>query len=216
MQIVSFLMQVKHLTGRLGQFKFKHERRLHVFTRTTVQHNVQRHQFLTILSYMYYLFKVTSVTGNGHVASQEELDSVINLLSGAGLGRGTMQTIPEQHNTSSLSLPGYQRSSLSPASSDLDDRSLTLRNKGQRRSEGSIDVSGFSHQGHNTWPNQHRASLPGQFYVLSYCRFQCTLKVIVKLFSLIKFIVNLVLSASFFFILTNILKNRWTGIQEIG
>lgn len=112
-----------------------------------------------------HIVTVSLLAGNGHVASQEELDSVINLLSGVGLGRGTMQTIPEQNNGNNLQLPAVQRSALSPANSDLvDDRSLTMRNKGQRRSEGSIDVSELGFSTHNTWPNQHRASLPGNMF----------------------------------------------------
>ncbi|XP_045193117.2 uncharacterized protein LOC123549256 [Mercenaria mercenaria] len=100
---------------------------------------------------------------NGQVATQEELDSVINLLSGAGLGRGTMQTIPETRNPVNLQVPQAQPgAALSPSTSDsLDERMAPVRNKSQRRSEGSIDFSGFINTGHNTWPHQHRASLPG-------------------------------------------------------
>lgn len=101
---------------------------------------------------------------NGQVATQEELDSVINLLSGASLGRGTMQTIPETRNPISLQVPPLQPgAALSPSASGLIDEQTTLeRNKSQRRSEGSIDFSGFVTTGHNTWPNHHRASLPGK------------------------------------------------------
>lgn len=104
-------------------------------------------------------------TSDGHVATQEELDSVINLLSGFGLGRGSMQTIPEVQNPYSLHvLSGSVGTAFSPATSDSleeRERGSLLRNKSQRRSEGSIDLTGFTKGGRNTWPNQHRASLPG-------------------------------------------------------
>lgn len=100
---------------------------------------------------------------NGQVATQEELDSVINLLSGTGLSRGTMVTIPEIRNPVSLQVPPLQPGAkLSPLASDcIDEQTASVRNKSQRRSEGSIDFSGFVNTGHNTWPHQHRASLPG-------------------------------------------------------
>ena len=101
---------------------------------------------------------------NGHVATQEELDSVINLLSGVGTGSQThMSPIPEQQGNLSLQVPSLY-SSLSPAASDSCMDSLkTQRIQSQRRSEGSLDLSGFGNQGRNTWPHQHRSSLPGQF-----------------------------------------------------
>ncbi|KAL4234078.1 hypothetical protein ACF0H5_005732 [Mactra antiquata] len=102
-----------------------------------------------------------AVSPNGYVATQEELDNVIDLLSGVGMNRGTMQTIPESRNQVNLKVPP-PASALSPATSDsLDERTSPLRNKTQRRSEGSLDFTGFTYTGHSTWPNHHRASLPG-------------------------------------------------------
>ena len=111
----------------------------------------------------------------GQVASQEELDSVINLLSGVGTGSAStnhMSPISEQHSPHqggphqgqvSLQVPLMYRPPRSPAASDSGvDVAKTHRNPAQRRSEGSIDLSGFGNPGRNTWPHQHRSSLPGQ------------------------------------------------------
>ncbi|XP_052815982.1 uncharacterized protein LOC128242751 [Mya arenaria] len=106
---------------------------------------------------------------SGQVASQEELDSVINLLSGLTPSRNTpsnsTQGTYNSGNHGNLRVPGFPRSSYSPVHSDIsEDPGLSLRSKGQRRSEGSIDVTSFSEGlnvgGQNTWPHQHRASLP--------------------------------------------------------
>ena len=114
------------------------------------------------------LIAVPAAHINGEVATQEELDSVINLLSGVGVA-SHMQTIPELSDSAHLHVPAPtgHASSLSPATSDscMEERAMA-RGKGQRRSEGSIDPSGFGAgppgaPGTNTWPYQHRSSLPG-------------------------------------------------------
>ena len=93
---------------------------------------------------------------------------MINLLSGVSTSpSSTMHIIPEQLHTCNLQLPVFPHGSISPSSSDLiDDASLPMRS--QRRSEGSIDLTGFDHLEYNTWPNQHRASLPGKLVSLVF------------------------------------------------
>ena len=95
---------------------------------------------------------------------------MINLLSGVGTGSGSanhMSPISEQHSPQqgqvSLQVPLMYGPPRSPAASDSGvDVAKTHRNPAQRRSEGSIDLSGFGNPGRNTWPHQHRSSLPGQ------------------------------------------------------
>ncbi|WAR13218.1 hypothetical protein MAR_027398 [Mya arenaria] len=76
---------------------------------------------------------------SGQVASQEELDSVINLLSGLTPSRNTpsnsTQGTYNSGNHGNLRVPGFPRSSYSPVHSDIsEDPGLSLRSKGQRRS----------------------------------------------------------------------------------
>ena len=107
------------------------------------------------------------------LATEEELDSVVNLLSGIATpgNSSQMQTIHENHLTvpslysSRNSSPGLSLSSRfssrTPSPGGSDD---SMRNsqgmKGQRRSEGTLDFTGIIRG--NTWP--YRSSLPsGQF-----------------------------------------------------
>ena len=118
---------------------------------------------LTGLIYFYHILAGFTPSSNSQVASQEELDSVINLLSGVGTGSANhMSPISEQQGQISLQVPTVY-GALSPAASDSGmDGVKTHRNPVQRRSEGSLDLSGFGNPGRNTWPHQHRSSLPGQ------------------------------------------------------
>ncbi|XP_062621057.1 uncharacterized protein LOC134282671 isoform X1 [Saccostrea cucullata] len=100
------------------------------------------------------------------LATEEELDSVVNLLSGIVAPSTQMQTIHENHLTvpslypSRNSSPGLgfssRFSSRTPSPGGSDDSSRAGQVKGQRRSEGSIDFTGVARG--NTWP--HRSSLP--------------------------------------------------------
>lgn len=100
------------------------------------------------------------------LASDEELDSVVNLLSGIAVPNTQMQTIHENHLTvpslysSRNSSPGLSLSSRfssrTPSPGGSDDSSRISQSKGQRRSEGSLDLTGILRG--NTWP--HRSSLP--------------------------------------------------------
>lgn len=111
------------------------------------------------------------------LATEEELDSVVNLLSGiVAPGTGSqMQTIHENHLTvpslysSRNSSPGLSLSSRfssrtpSPGGSD-DSTRLGQVVKGQRRSDGALDFSGILRG--NTWP--HRSSLPSSQFTSSH------------------------------------------------
>ncbi|CAG5118700.1 unnamed protein product [Candidula unifasciata] len=102
------------------------------------------------------------VSSRSQLATEEELESVINLLSGIGYGSASpMQVIPEvmpAQGSMQLTVPQIYRT-LSP----LSDTHLEDRRKSQvhRRSEGCLDLSAM---GHHMWPHQHqchhRASLP--------------------------------------------------------
>ncbi|XP_050398764.1 uncharacterized protein LOC126816362 isoform X2 [Patella vulgata] len=91
------------------------------------------------------------------LASEEEIDSVINLLSGVGVqsSNNTMQAIPE--NQIQLTVPQLYRMP-SPAS----DSHIELKPphfQMHRRSEGSLDLPSMQK---NIWnPPLHRSSLPG-------------------------------------------------------
>lgn len=86
------------------------------------------------------------------LASAEEIDSVINLLSACSVQPKHMETIHENH----LTVPNiYMSRTPSPGSSD-DMRPSKVPT--QRHSEGSLDFSGMGGVGRNTWP--HRSSLP--------------------------------------------------------
>ncbi|BFZ19642.1 hypothetical protein BsWGS_22681 [Bradybaena similaris] len=103
-----------------------------------------------------------TVSCRSQLATEEELESVINLLSGVGYGPASpMQVIPEvmpPQGSMQLTVPQIYRT-LSP----LSDTQLEDRRKSQvhRRSEGCLDLSAM---GHHMWPHQHqchhRASLP--------------------------------------------------------
>ncbi|KAL5012011.1 hypothetical protein ScPMuIL_010562 [Solemya velum] len=94
---------------------------------------------------------------NGHLASQEELDSVINLLSGIGTKMTQpMLTIPE--NQMQVNVPYYISSQTTPSTDS--DEFKAAQPAVHRRSEGSIDVTGVGTPGRNTWPHSHRGSLP--------------------------------------------------------
>ena len=119
---------------------------------------------------------------SGELASQEELDSVINLLSGLtsqGQGQSDIALISSMSpgtgsnicsiysNQEQLGVPMYSQghNSTTSLSEISDDLGMTLKGKGQRRSEGSIDLTGVRGQNspaYNTWHYQHRASLPGE------------------------------------------------------
>ena len=74
-----------------------------------------------------------------------------------------MSPIPEQQSSVSLQVPSLY-GSLSPSTSDsCMDNLSTQRSQSQRRSEGCLDLAGFGNPGRNTWPNQHRSSLPGRY-----------------------------------------------------
>jgi hypothetical protein len=88
------------------------------------------------------------------LASVEELDSVINLLSACGAPSKHMETIHENQLTVPIL---YTSRTPSPGSSD-DMRPNKIQIQTQRHSEGSFDFSGFGGVGRNTWP--HRSSLP--------------------------------------------------------
>ncbi|KAK3603429.1 hypothetical protein CHS0354_009412 [Potamilus streckersoni] len=103
-----------------------------------------------------------------HLATKEELDSVINLLSGVSISSiSPMQTIPE-HQDDPISLyvlPPSAVGSLSPSPSDSGIDMKTSRMQTQRRSEGSLDLSWYTKVGHNhgnTWPDQHRSNPSGR------------------------------------------------------
>ncbi|KAL3860254.1 hypothetical protein ACJMK2_010403 [Sinanodonta woodiana] len=101
---------------------------------------------------------------NNHLATKEELDSVINLLSGVSVSTiSPMQTIPEhQDDPSSLYvLPPLAVGSLSPSPSDSGIDMKTSRMQTQRRSEGSLDLSWYTKVGRNhgnTWPDQYQST----------------------------------------------------------
>ena len=118
----------------------------------------------TVVPFSMHFSGTVTNSPNGHVASQEELDSVINLLSGVGTGPvNHMSPIPEQQSSVSLQVPSLY-GSLSPSTSDsCMDNLSTQRSQSQRRSEGCLDLAGFGNPGRNTWPHQHRSSLPGKF-----------------------------------------------------
>ncbi|XP_041376904.1 uncharacterized protein LOC121389375 [Gigantopelta aegis] len=86
------------------------------------------------------------------LASEEELESVINLLSGVNTSNSPMQVIPEH-----LAVPPIYRMP-SPSASDSQAEEMSMpRVQHHRRSESSLDLSGM---GRNTWPHMHRSSLP--------------------------------------------------------
>ncbi|XP_021349983.1 uncharacterized protein LOC110448189 isoform X2 [Mizuhopecten yessoensis] len=91
---------------------------------------------------------------SSHPATEEDLDLVINLLSGIGGPSGHMEPIPE--NQTHLSVPTVF-TSRTPSPRDIDDLRLS-KMPTHRRSDGCLDFTGMGGQGRNTWP--HRASLP--------------------------------------------------------
>ncbi|XP_005111852.1 uncharacterized protein LOC101863313 [Aplysia californica] len=96
------------------------------------------------------------------LATEEELESVINLLSGVGCCPGSpMQVIPEvpPQDPLQLTVPQIYRVA-SPASDTQLDEISHVKTQVHRRSEGCLDLSAV---GRNAWPHQllhHRASLP--------------------------------------------------------
>lgn len=103
---------------------------------------------------MYFFIFNLGPTSNGHLATEEELDSVINLLSGIGGPSGHMEPIPE--NQAQLNIPSVY-SSRTPSPREMDEQNPS-KLQSHRRSEGSLDLTGIGNMGRNTWP--HRSSLP--------------------------------------------------------
>ncbi|VDI72766.1 Hypothetical predicted protein [Mytilus galloprovincialis] len=94
---------------------------------------------------------VKQISGKTPLASAEELDSVINLLSACGTQPKHMETIHENQ----LTVPSiYTSRTPSPGSDEMRPSKV----QPQRHSEGSLDFSGMGGAGRNTWP--HRSSLP--------------------------------------------------------
>ncbi|XP_048253762.1 uncharacterized protein LOC124113132 [Haliotis rufescens] len=95
---------------------------------------------------------------NCQLASEEELESVINLLSGVNCSNSPMQAIPENQvqGQVQLTVPQIYRMP-SPASDSNVEEMKHPKYQMHRRSEGCLDLSGVRG---NTWPHQHRASLP--------------------------------------------------------
>ncbi|XP_060080146.1 uncharacterized protein LOC132559534 [Ylistrum balloti] len=91
---------------------------------------------------------------SSHPATEEDLDLVINLLSGIGGSSGHMEPIPENHTH--LSVP-MVFSSRTPSPRDMEDLRFS-KVPTHRRSDGCLDFTGMGSQGRNTWP--HRSSLP--------------------------------------------------------
>lgn len=91
---------------------------------------------------------------NSHPATEEDLDLVINLLSGIGGSFGHMEPIPENHTH--ISVPTIFNSR-TPSPRDMEDIRLS-KMPTHRRSDGCLDFTGIGGQGRNTWP--HRSSLP--------------------------------------------------------
>lgn len=95
----------------------------------------------------------SQILSKSPLASAEEIDSVINLLSACTAQPKHMETIHENH----LTVPTiYTSRTPSPGSSD--DMRPPSKVPTQRHSEGSLDFSGVGGAGRNTWP--HRSSLP--------------------------------------------------------
>lgn len=94
---------------------------------------------------------------SSHLATEEDLDLVINLLSGIGGGPGHMEPIPE--NQMHLSVPSlFSSRTPSPRDCSNDDMKMS-KLPTHRRSDGCLDFHGVGNMGRgNTWP--HRASLP--------------------------------------------------------
>ncbi|XP_059146478.1 uncharacterized protein LOC131934274 [Physella acuta] len=104
------------------------------------------------------------MSSRSQLATEEELESVINLLSGVGCGSvSPMQVIPEivsPQGSMQLTVPQIYRMPSPLSDSHLDDL-RAQKSQVHRRSEGCLDLSAV---GRNLWPNQqqqhHRASLP--------------------------------------------------------
>ena len=92
------------------------------------------------------------------LASEEDLDSVINLLSGFIGPAHHMQPIPEDHTR--LRVPPVF-SSRTPSPRESDENMRMAQGRHQRHSDGAIDLTGVGHIRGNTWP--HRSSLPTGF-----------------------------------------------------
>ncbi|GFS22021.1 hypothetical protein ElyMa_005098600 [Elysia marginata] len=115
--------------------------------------------------------RITS-SGSSQLATEEELESVINLLSGLGshgvggtAGSGTphMQVIPEvviPQAPVQLSVPQIYRMPSPVSETQLEDLRSQKPSQAHRRSEGCLDLSAMGRAAN--WPHQHhhRASLP--------------------------------------------------------
>ncbi|KAK3086897.1 hypothetical protein FSP39_025081 [Pinctada imbricata] len=89
------------------------------------------------------------------LATEEDLDSVINLLSGFSGPSNYMQSIPE--NNMQLRVPSTF-SSRTPSPRELDESMKIGQGRQQRLSDGALDLTGVGHARGYTWP--HRSSLP--------------------------------------------------------